>query len=166
MTTLLLVRHAIAEARDEAWPDDDLRPLTGKGVGRMRDIAARLQMIGETAEIVLTSPLTRAAETAAILVEAWSPPPRVKVVDALSPGHTPADTMAALAGYSRSARLAVVGHEPDLGVLAAWLTGAKHPLPFKKGGVARIDIDLPARPQCGRLIWLVTPRMLRELGGE
>lgn len=163
MTTLLLVRHAIAEERGEAWPDDDLRPLTGKGIGRMRDVAAGLQAMGETADVVLTSPLTRASETASILLEAWSPRPKVTVVEALAPGNAPADTMAALAVYSKTARVALVGHEPDLGVLAAWLIGSKRPLPFKKGGVARIDIDLPARARSGQLIWLATPRMLRKI---
>lgn len=126
----------------------------------MREVAARLMAIGETADVVLTSPLTRASETASILLEAWSPLPKVKVIEALAPGNTPADTMAALAAYSRTARVALVGHEPDLGELAAWLIGSKRPLPFKKGGVARIDVDLPARPNSGRLIWLVTPKIM------
>ena len=163
MTTLLLVRHAIAEARGEAWPDDSLRPLTGKGVSRMRDIAARLMMLGETADVVLTSPLTRASETAAILFETWSPLPNVTVIQGLAPGNSPEDTVAELTRYSRNARLALVGHEPDLGELAAWLVGSKHPLPFKKGGVARIDVDLPARAGSGQLIWLATPKMLRQV---
>ena len=163
MTTLLLVRHAIAEARGEAWPDDSLRPLTGKGIARMREIAARLMTLGETADVVLTSPFTRASETAAILFEAWSPLPSVTVIQALAPGNPPEDTMAELAGYSRNARVALVGHEPDLGMLAAWLIGSKLPLPFKKGGVARIDVDLPARPHTGQLVWLATPKMLRQI---
>ena len=54
-----------------------------------------------------------------------------------------------------------VGHEPDLGQFAVWLIGAKQPLQFKKGGVARIDLESLSRPREGQLIWMATPRLLR-----
>lgn len=163
MTTLLLVRHAIAEERGEAWPDDSLRPLTRRGLSRMRDVAARLMALGETADVVLTSPLIRALETASILREVWNPMPKVTALDDLAPGNSPESLMAALTSYARNDRVALVGHEPDLGELAAWLIGSKQPLPFKKGGVARIDVDLPVRRGRGQLVWLATPKMLRQV---
>ena len=64
MQTLLLVRHAIAEPRGVGWPDDGERPLTSKGEARMREIAGRLMALGENSDVILTSPLTRAMETA------------------------------------------------------------------------------------------------------
>ncbi len=160
MPTLFLIRHAIAEARSEDWPDDALRPLTAKGAARMKKIAERLSALDETAEVVLTSPLTRAAETAQILKAVWTPSPSVSIVGELAPDHTAAATVAALGKFKASARVAVVGHEPDLGAFAAWLIGARTPLVFKKGGVARID--LPAWPptRAGQLVWLATPKIL------
>jgi phosphohistidine phosphatase len=162
MQTLLLVRHAIAEERGSAWPDDTVRPLTQKGEVRMRQIARRLKALGETADVVVTSPLKRAKDTALILMREWSSSSDVETLDALAPGHTPAQTMAAVAEEASGKSLALVGHEPDLGLFAAWLIGAKQPLPFKKGGVARIELESISRPREGQLIWLATPRLLRR----
>ena len=162
MQTLLLVRHAIAEERGPAWPDDTVRPLTQKGEVRMREIARRLKALGETADVVVSSPLKRAKDTALILMREWSKSSDVEAIDALAPGHTPAQTMAAVAAEATGDSIALVGHEPDLGQFAAWLIGAKQPLLFKKGGVARIDLDAISRPREGRLIWFATPRLLRK----
>jgi phosphohistidine phosphatase SixA len=59
--------------------------------------------------------------------------------------------------------IALVGHEPDLGHLAAWLVGATSPMPFKKGGIARIDVKRLPPAQDGTLVWMATPGMLRGL---
>jgi phosphohistidine phosphatase len=162
MQTLLIVRHAIAEDRGPAWPNDDERPLTKKGEVRMREIALRLMAIGETADAIMTSPLKRAIDTARILTRTWKPLSDMVTIDALAPGHTPAETIAAVAAEANRDRIALVGHEPHLGELAAWLIGAKQLLPFKKGGVARIDFESLSRPREGQLIWLATPKLLRE----
>ena len=162
MQTLLLVRHAIAEERGAAWPDDTVRPLTQKGEIRMREIARRLKAIGETADVVVSSPLKRAKDTALILMREWSKSSDVEEIAELAPGHTPAHTIKAVAAEATGNRIALVGHEPDLGQFAAWLIGAKQPVPFKKGGVARIDLESLSRPREGQLIWLATPRLLRK----
>jgi phosphohistidine phosphatase SixA len=75
---------------------------------------------------------------------------------------------AALAAHKKARSVALVGHEPDLGQLAAWLIGATAPLTFRKGGVARVDIDVEALPaqRAGQLVWLATPAMLRALSGD
>lgn len=161
MATLLLVRHAIAEPRGEAWPDDALRQLSEKGEERMRDIATRLMALEETATVILTSPLARAVETARILAGIWIPAPNVEILESLGPGHAPATLAASLKGCEGVARVALVGHEPDLGQFAAWLTGTRHPLPFKKGGVARIDVASLKVLRDGQLMWFATPKMLR-----
>lgn len=162
MKTLFLVRHAIAEARGPAWPDDTVRPLTKKGEVRMREIARRLKALRETSNVVVTSPLKRAKDTALILMREWSSSSDVEEIDALAPGHTPAQTMAAVVEEMTGDRIAVVGHEPDLGEFAAWLISAKEAVPFKKGGVARIDLESLSKPREGQLIWLATPKLLRR----
>lgn len=161
MPTLLLVRHAIAEPRGDDWPDDAQRPLTAKGIARLHEIATRLQTLRETADLILTSPLVRAKQSAATLARVWTPAPKVVIVDALSPGHTPAAMAAALDAGRGHACVAVVGHEPELGEWAAWLVGARGPLPFKKGGVARIDVPAWPPSRDGTLMWFATPKMLR-----
>jgi len=160
---LYLVRHAIAAERGPAWPDDAKRPLTHKGIARMREIARGLRALDVTIDHVATSPLVRAKQTAEILVECLKPAPALAVMPALAPGVTPAEVGAALAQIKRAQTIALVGHEPGIGELAAWLVGARAPLPFKKGGVCRIDLPHVPPAGAGQLIWLATPRMLRAL---
>lgn len=159
---LYLVRHAAAGRRGPAWPDDRLRPLTPDGRRRFRRVVRGIAAHGARIDLVLTSPLVRARQTADLLAAAFGAP-RAVVLPALAPGGTPARVVAALARRRSAARrIALVGHEPDLGSLAAWLIGAREPLAFKKGGVCRIDVPWPPR-QNGRLVWFATPGMLRRL---
>ncbi len=63
----------------------------------------------------------------------------------------------------RKPRLALVGHEPDMGELAARFLGARGHIEFRKGAVCAIDVDgaMPAGP--GTLRWFLPPRVLRRL---
>jgi phosphohistidine phosphatase len=69
-----------------------------------------------------------------------------------------------LAKHAKKGSVALVGHEPNLGELAARLIGARVALEFKKGGICRIDFETLPPKANGRLRWFVTPRMLRRLG--
>ncbi len=160
--TIYLVRHAIAEPRGPEWPNDEARPLTPRGVARMRDVAEGLARRGVQVERVWCSPLTRARQTAELLAAAWSPTRRVDIVAELAPGRTPSAQAAALPARGGVGAAAVVGHEPDLGVLLAWWLGARLPVPFKKGGVACIEIPPALARGTGELQWLVTPRLMRD----
>ncbi len=90
--------------------------------------------------------------------------PSVKALKALEPGHGPAAVVQHLGRTARKGRLALVGHEPDLGELASYLLGTQKPLPFKKGGACRIDVDALPANRSGTLVWMVPPKMLRKLG--
>lgn len=161
--SLYLVRHAVAAERSDKWADDAERPLTHEGAARMRQIAKGLDALGVEVDLVLTSPLRRAAQTAEILAAGLGRHPEVVVLEALGPGGTPARVVDALLPHGKARSIALVGHQPDLGELAAWLLGARMPLPFKKGGVCRIDVpDWPPARQ-GELVWFGTPKMLRAL---
>ena len=162
--SLFLVRHAIAAERGEKWPDDTKRPLTHQGAARMRTAADGLAAMGVSVDVVITSPLVRAEQTAEILVKCLGGEAKLVAAPALAPGGSPAAVAEAVGALSKGRSLAIVGHEPGLGELAAWLVGARQPLPFKKGGVCRIDvIDWPTTAKSGTLIWFATPKMLREL---
>jgi len=162
---LLLVRHAIAQERDpKRWPDDGERPLSAGGAARARSAAAGLRRITERPALVLTSPLLRTRQTAAILTQIarW---PRARNCVQLTPG-TPPEELLALIARERAGRIALVGHEPDLGeLLAACLAGGARTLAFefKKMGVARLEFDGRARAGRGRLLWLLTPKILRAI---
>jgi len=160
---LYLVRHGLAEARGDAWPDDTKRPLTADGMSRMRKAVRRLVRLGVSVEVVLSSPLVRARQTAEIVAGGLAPSPSLVTVDSLAPDGSYAAVVADLEKHARKARIALVGHEPAMGELAARLIGSRHPIEFKKGAVCRIDIDdlPPAGP--GDLRWLLTPKILRAL---
>jgi len=162
-TTLYLVRHAIAAERGEDWPDDDKRPLTARGVARFKESVSGLSRLDVAVDEIFTSPLVRAKQTAEILAGGLPGKPTVKVLDALSPGHAPGSILAQLARTARRRRLALVGHEPGLGELAAHLIGAGRALTFKKGGVCRIDVESLSSRRPGALNWFVTPKVLRGL---
>jgi phosphohistidine phosphatase len=162
-TTVYLVRHAIAAARGEDWPDDDKRPLTARGVTRFKESVSGLSRLDVAVDEIFTSPLVRAKQTAEILAGGLPGKPAVKVLDALSPGHAPGSILAQLARTARRRRIALVGHEPGLGELAAHLIGAGRALEFKKGGVCRIDVESLSSRRAGALNWFVTPKVLRGL---
>src|SRR5262245_47820840 len=152
--SLYIVRHAIAAERGEKWPDDVKRPLTNQGAARMRTAADGLAALGITVDVVITSPLVRAEQTAEILVKCLGGEAKLLTTPALAPGGSPAAVAEAVGTLAKGRSLAIVGHEPGLGELAAWLVGARQPLPFKKGGVCRIDVaDWPATAKSGTLIW-------------
>ncbi len=160
---LYFVRHGLAEERGDAWPDDAKRPLTDEGMSRMRKSARGLTRIGVTLDVILTSPLVRARQTAEILASALDPRPSMVSIDSLKPDGTYAAVLADLDKHSRKCRIALVGHEPMMGEIAARLIGSRHPIEFKKGGVCRIDVDdlPPAGP--GDVRWMLTPKIMREL---
>jgi phosphohistidine phosphatase len=128
--------------------------------------ARGLAEIGVTFDAILTSPLVRARQTADILADAFRAAPRIVEVPSLEPGRSAKDVAAALREFTRRSSLALVGHEPGLGELAAWLVGLRGPLAFKKGSAALIEVALlPPPAGSGELRWFLTPRVLRKLGG-
>jgi phosphohistidine phosphatase len=160
---LYLIRHGVAEARGEAWPDDAKRPLTEQGMAKVRKGARGLVRLGVSLDVILTSPLVRARQTADIVAGAFDARPHIVNSEALAPEGSFQAVLADLEKQSRRTSIALVGHEPGIGELAARLAGSRHPFEFKKGGMCRIDVEAlpPAGP--GTLLWFLTPRILRRL---
>src|SRR5262245_48363021 len=135
-TILYLLRHGIAADATATMADAD-RPLTAAGARKMQEIARSLQRVGFRPDIVLTSPLRRAQETAAVLAAGLDPSLTVELYDLLAPGHGAAEALAGLRPYRGKQRVVLVGHQPDMGELASFLitgSASRAPLPFKKGG--------------------------------
>jgi phosphohistidine phosphatase len=161
---LYLVRHAIAAERGDEWKDDAKRPLTERGMARFKEVVKGLGELDVAIDEVFTSPLIRAKQTAELLAAGVTGKPSVKLLEALAPGHTSAQVMSQLAKAAKRRRIALVGHEPDLGELAAHLLGAQRAVPFKKGGFCRIDVESLTSRRAASLIWFATPKMLRLMG--
>jgi phosphohistidine phosphatase len=162
-TELYLVRHAIAAERGSEWPDDAKRPLTERGINRFKEVVKGLRRLDITVDEVFTSPLVRARQTAELLASGLEGKAPVKVLDALAPGHTATSVMTQLARAAKRRRVALVGHEPDLGELAAHLIGASRALPLKKGGICRIDVGSLTSKRAASLIWFLPPHVVRHV---
>jgi phosphohistidine phosphatase len=160
---LYLIRHAVAAERGPKWPDDTMRPLTPDGAAKFRKVVAGIAGFGVEIDIIFTSPLVRCRQTADLLAGGLPGKPRVHAIDALAPGGGHAAVIAELTRVARRPRFAIVGHEPDLGHLAAKLLGLKRPIEFRKGAVCRIDLDGLPPGGLGELRWFAPPRMLRRL---
>ena len=160
---LYLVRHGVAAERGPEYPDDSKRPLTSDGIARMRKEAKALAALGVDFDHIISSPLVRTKQTADILAQAMPSQPSVTTADALAPAGTPAAVFEELSRHMRKARIALVGHEPNIGELAARLVGSRTPIEFKKGAICRIDFEVFPPKGRGHLRWFVTPRMLRKL---
>jgi phosphohistidine phosphatase len=161
---IYLVRHAIAAERGPNYPDDRERPLTSEGITRFKHGVEGLKDFDIKLDLVLTSPFVRAAHTAELLVAGIGGKPRLEVLAALAPGGRMTLVLEAIARFSkRFHHIALVGHEPDLGDLAARLLRSRGTIEFKKGGVACIELDgtMPNGP--GTLRWLLPPRALRKI---
>lgn len=160
---LYLIRHGVAAERGDDYPDDSKRPLTNAGISRLRKEAKALDELGVALDHIITSPLVRTRQTADIFAELLKSKPSVSQSDALAPAGTSTAVIQELAKHMRKARVALVGHEPNIGELAGRLIGARMPLEFKKGAICRIDFEVFPPKGIGQLRWFVTPRMLREI---
>ena len=158
---LLLIRHGVAEERGPRYPDDSLRPLTEAGMAKMATIAAGLETLARPLR-VLSSPFTRARQTADIVAKQFSA--EVEEIQALCVGND--DQLFEAAAWGGEAVVAAVGHEPLLSMtLSNLLTGNESTaqLLFKKGAAALVECGIAPRPGTGRLEWLIQPGALRAL---
>ena len=133
---LYLVRHAIAAERGPKHPDDRLRPLTPAGTRKFAESVPGLIAMDVVVDFVLTQPAgarARDRASAGCRAEAEAGDRRSR---SAGPGGRPQAIAEAIKTHAkRYRRLALVGHEPDLGELAAQLLGARGNIEFKKGGV-------------------------------
>jgi phosphohistidine phosphatase len=165
---IYLVRHGIAGPATEGMSDAE-RALTPDGQRKMRRAAAGLKRLGVVPEVVLSSPLRRAQETAAVLAGVLMSESSVETYPPLAPGHQAVEVLKGLRAYRWARELMLVGHEPDMGLLASQLltgSAALAPLPFKKGAVAAVRVDLVPPRATGELLWFMTPQQLRAVAGR
>ena len=149
---LYLVRHAEAIERSGTTPDAN-RYLTPKGRSAFRKIVRRVRKAGITPAVILTSPLLRAVQTAEILAERLKHDGPVVVANALSHGFDLRALRSLLAKAGNPAEAALVGHEPDLGDLAATLLALPGGFPLRKGAVVALELDGGATKGAATFLW-------------
>jgi len=162
---LYLIRHAIAE-EESASGEDSLRALTDKGAKKMRQIAKGLRALGVEFDLILSSPYTRARQTAEILGDVLRVKKEVVVSGNLVPTGDPDVLIAEINERFTVDSIAIVGHEPTLSALVGMLAagGSAVDITFKKGGVCRLATDNLRYSRKAVLEWMLTPGVLVQIG--
>jgi phosphohistidine phosphatase len=125
---LFIVRHAHADSGDP----DELRPLSARGRDEARAVGERL--VAAAPDVVLSSPLLRARETAAAIASASSA--ELRVDDRLGPGADAADVVEAAA--EAGGTVVAVGHQPDCSEIAFALGAGE--VDFPPAGLVEIEL--------------------------
>ena len=162
---LYLVRHAIAEDRPPDHGDDSLRPLTEKGREKMTRIASGLGQLGVTPDLIVCSPYVRARQTASILAKVLKYEEKLVYSNSLMPLSEPDDMIGEINEKYSVGELMLVGHEPNLSMLASVLLAGNPDLPinFKKGGICCLSVNDLLGDRKAELEWLVTPKISTKL---
>jgi len=161
---LLLLRHGIAVDHFTPGYRDSERPLTPEGRRKTRAIARALAKLEASPDIILTSPLVRAHQTAEIVATGLKLKKRMEVCEHLAPGGSAKRLIAGINQRHAAADcVMLVGHEPDLSSLGSLLltgsaTGAA--IELKKGGVCLLETAALRAGKCATLLWLAPPKLL------
>ena len=166
---LFIIRHAIAEPLGKKNEfSDEQRALTTEGRSRMRDIVKGLVKLGVEPDLILTSSLTRAVETAEIVAaEAGLAKSEIRQSPNLAPGASADKLFSEIKGLAAVETIALIGHQPDLGSLISRIIAGKSatiPIQLKKGSVCCLNVTETVPTLRGELVWLLTPRQLRLIG--
>jgi phosphohistidine phosphatase len=163
---VLVIRHGPA-GDPEAWKregrDDRLRPLSPDGKKDMRQAASGLATLQPHLDLVASSPLVRALQTAEIIASEYDC--EIVTVDELVPDADPAETLQWIGTQPADRTVAVVGHEPHLSALVSYMLAGKRTafVELKKGGACLLEV---ASFSAGSSMvkWLLTRRELVRLG--
>ncbi|HQH27675.1 MAG TPA: histidine phosphatase family protein [Oligoflexia bacterium] len=165
---LILIRHGAAQDAQE-WQargkNDELRPLTNAGRKKMRQAFRGVAKLAPNIELIISSPLLRARQTAEILHNEF-PKAHLDESRLLSPGTSPLQMLEVVLAQQPGNVIALVGHEPNLGLFLGLLIsgGCDALLRFKKGAACLVEFTgLPEKGR-GRLCWFAAPATLRSLG--
>jgi phosphohistidine phosphatase len=151
---LYFLRHGEADWPGWTKPDDE-RPLTDFGKKEVRQVAKFLDRLKVNPDLIVTSPLPRALQTAEVAAEELKT--KLRQDEALEPGFGISELSTVLKRH-RSKVLMLVGHEPDFSSVISALTGGF--VKMSKAGVALIDVD--PETEKGRLLWLFPPKFARK----
>jgi phosphohistidine phosphatase len=165
--TLYVLRHGIAIARgDPGYPLDSDRPLTSKGMKKVRRIAMGMRRLDVEFDVILTSPYRRALETAFVVGREYKLGESIQTTPALKPEVLPEEVVRVLQDkYASCRNLLLVGHEPQLSAFVSTLTSGSagaRPL-MKKGGLCKLQVEKLQVGKCATLLWLLTPKQLTNM---
>jgi phosphohistidine phosphatase len=164
---IYLLRHGIAAPLgEENHFNDARRALTPEGLAKMREVSLGLKRLGITFDLVASSPLVRAKQTAEIVVEVLKIKEPIQEWDELTPDGSIDGVMRRLQKHQKRTSPLLVGHQPFMGLVACFLIfgSDKISLDFKKGGICCVRVNEVPPQFAGELVWMLTPKILRAFG--
>jgi phosphohistidine phosphatase len=160
---IYFLRHASAGQKQFSDPaNDEKRPIDKIGEGQSHDVGRAMAYIGVTANVVISSPLTRARQTAEIVAREVGYEEKVLLDDALRPEASFEQFKALLNRHKDKSSIMVVGHDPSMTDFVNRMLSGGAPMAaieMKKGGVAKVEKEL-RRPAILR--WLLTPKVVQR----
>jgi phosphohistidine phosphatase len=158
---LYILRHASAGVRRASPALDAKRPLDKEGKEQCLLIARYLNALRIQFDLIVSSPLKRALQTASLVGTEVAYDSKIQITDAVSPAGTVAGFQSLITTLSTYDNVLLVGHNPNLPEFLGSLICAPRPasIRMRKGAIARVDCS--RRP--GQLISLLDPRMLRQV---
>jgi len=152
-----IMRHA--EAVDgSSTLQDEWRYLTEKGRSAAEKMSSSIAGIGPKPRLTITSPLTRAVQTAEIMAEKACRKNVVIASELLLPGADINAVVAHLQGCGEAKRVMLVGHEPQLGLLVAALLRCENKsAPLKKGACVALELDTKKADKPAGFLWYLAP---------
>lgn len=164
---IYLLRHGIAVERGtRGFEDDFARPLTPKGRRQLRKTATAIKKLASKFDLILSSPLLRAKQTAEIVAKGLKCQKRLRFTNALAPGGLASILIRQLTREKDTpGKVLLVGHEPDMSRLISLLVAGNKgtQIDFKKGGLCKLEADALRDGQCATLVWLLTPKQMKMM---
>lgn len=161
---IYLIRHA--SAVPPGGGPDELRPLTESGIREATMAGRALSKLEAPIARILSSPYLRARETARLISEHMASRPTVELHGRLASGASPTELLAVIRAESRGQSVAVVGHNPEIGILSSLLV-AMVPggtVSFQPGSICCVELD-PIK-DAGRLVWFRRPEDLSAFAAQ
>lgn len=156
---IYILRHGIAEEAHGGMKDAD-RALTPEGAKKLQSVLRRARAVDVQPAIIVTSPYRRARETAQVAAEILHGGATLVESRALTPESSPEAVWDAVRGHKGEPKLMLVGHEPLLSAVYAYLLGSPAAqIDVKKGSLGRIDVDRFGAQPRGLLRWLIYPKL-------
>lgn len=162
---IYFLRHANAGEKRADPAKDEKRPLDKDGIVQCRYVGALLAALDTQVDQIITSPLKRATQTAALVGNEIGFDAKLQVSNALRPGATFEDFRELLTASAKYEAIMVVGHNPNLTEFVSQVVtngGSRKSVELKKGGIARVDFS----SKRSVLNWMVTPKLARALYGS
>ena len=161
---LYILRHGKAEAGDLGLEDGE-RKLTGKGKEEIALIAQWMASRGIKFDLIATSPLKRARETAGIIAASRGLKNRITVWESLAPGGNFEDFWRDIGACDENATVLIIGHEPTCSMIISRIIFGHESaaIVMTKGGLAKIRNHSFQRHRQGELQWLLTAKQMLSM---